>query len=111
MPFNNSALTKILKNALGGNSKTIMICAVSPSAANYDESLGTLRYADNAKKIKNKAIVNESAQDKVVRELRDENAKLKERIMELEKNGSIPAALIAETGVPEIEDSPELSKD
>jgi hypothetical protein len=51
VPFRNSALTRILQNALGGNSKTIMICAISPAFMNYEETLSTLRYADNAKKI------------------------------------------------------------
>lgn len=54
-----------------------MICAISPSNDNYDETLSTLRYADQAKKIKNKAIVNESAVDKMIRELTEENHKLK----------------------------------
>lgn len=51
VPYRDSTLTKLLKNALGGNSKTIMICAISPANDNYEESLGTLRYADQAKKI------------------------------------------------------------
>ena len=46
VPFRDSELTKLLKNALGGNSKTIMICAISPAYDNYEESLSTLRYAD-----------------------------------------------------------------
>lgn len=50
-----------------------MICAVSPSLINYEESLSTLRYAERAKKIQNKAIVNESIQDKMIRELKSEN--------------------------------------
>lgn len=54
-----------------------MICALSPAADNYDETLSTLRYADQAKKIKNKAHVNESATDKMIRELREENNELK----------------------------------
>lgn len=45
VPYRNSALTRILENALGGNSQTIMICAVSPATDNYDETLSTLRYA------------------------------------------------------------------
>jgi len=53
-----------------------MICAISPAFMNYEETLGTLRYADRAKKIKNKAVINESVQDKIIRELRDENTKL-----------------------------------
>jgi hypothetical protein len=60
VPYRDSALTRILQNALGGNSKTIMICAVSPAFLNYEESLSTLRYADRAKQIKNKAVINES---------------------------------------------------
>ena len=59
-PYRDSALTRILQNALGGNSKTIMICAISPASVNYEESLSTLRYADRAKKIQNKAVINES---------------------------------------------------
>jgi len=70
VPYRDSNLTRILQNALGGNSKTIMICAVSPADSNYEESLSTLRYADRAKKIVNKAVVNESVQDKIIRELR-----------------------------------------
>ena len=46
VPYRESALTRILQNALGGNSKTLMICAISPSSDNYDETLSTLRYAD-----------------------------------------------------------------
>jgi hypothetical protein len=53
-------LTRILQNALGGNSQTIMICALSPASDNYEETLSTLRYADQAKKIKNKPVINES---------------------------------------------------
>lgn len=59
-----------MANALGGNSKTLMICAVSPALDNYEETLSTLRYADQAKKIKNKAVINESATDKLIRELK-----------------------------------------
>ncbi|KAL4504232.1 hypothetical protein ABPG72_021070 [Tetrahymena utriculariae] len=83
VPYRDSCLTKILCNALGGNSKTLMICAISPSNDNYDETLSTLRYADQAKKIKNKAIINESAVDKLIRELTEENQKLKSTIQDL----------------------------
>jgi kinesin family protein 13 len=58
VPYRNSCLTRILQNALGGNSKTLMICAISPAMDNYEETLSTLRYADQAKKIQNKAVVN-----------------------------------------------------
>jgi len=46
VPYRDSCLTKILCNALGGNSKTLMICAISPSNDNFEETLSTLRYAD-----------------------------------------------------------------
>uniref|UniRef100_H2ZMC6 Kinesin-like protein n=1 Tax=Ciona savignyi TaxID=51511 RepID=H2ZMC6_CIOSA len=77
VPYRDSALTKLLMSALGGNSKTIMIAALSPADINYDETLSTLRYADRAKKIKNKAVVNENPIDKLIRELREENERLK----------------------------------
>ena len=69
IPYRESTLTRILKGALGGNSRTIMICAISPSYLNYEETLSTLRYADRAKKIVNKAIINESVQERIIREL------------------------------------------
>jgi len=84
-PYRDSALTRILQNALGGNSKTIMICALSPASINYEETLSTLRYADRAKKIQNKAVVNESEHEKLVRMLKDENAELKKMIEDLNK--------------------------
>ena len=63
-------LTWLLKDSLGGNSKTAMIAAISP--ADYEETLSTLRYADQAKKIKNKAVINEDPNAKLVRELKEE---------------------------------------
>ena len=85
-PYRDSSLTRILQNALGGNSKTIMICALSPSNINYEESLSTLRYADRAKKIQNKAVINESEHDKMVRLLKEENNNLKKLLEDLQKN-------------------------
>eukprot|EP00116_Pleurobrachia_bachei_P002640 sb/3462902/ len=76
VPFRDSALTKLLKNALGGNSKTVMMAAVSPADINYEESLSTLKFADRVKRIKTQASVNESPTEKLIRELREENAKL-----------------------------------
>ena len=77
VPYRNSKLTYILKPFLGGNAKTSMIAALSPASINYDETMSTLRYADGVKKIKNKAVVNESPQDKLIRELKEEIEKLK----------------------------------
>ncbi|VDM43500.1 unnamed protein product [Toxocara canis] len=80
IPYRDSVLTSLLKNALGGNSKTIMIAALSPADINYEETLSTLRFADRAKSIKTKAIVNESATERMIRELKEENARLLEMI-------------------------------
>ena len=90
VPYRTSALTRILQNALGGNSKTLMICAISPANDNYDETLSTLRYADQAKKIKCHAVINESPKDKMIRELKEENEKLRKQLQELQKMGLLP---------------------
>ncbi|ORX50933.1 kinesin-domain-containing protein [Hesseltinella vesiculosa] len=78
VPYRDSILTWLLKDSLGGNSKTAMIAAISP--ADYDETLSTLRYADQAKKIKNKAVVNEDPNAKMIRELKDELELLRDRL-------------------------------
>lgn len=57
----------MLQDSLGGNSKTIMIAAASPASSNYSETLSTLQFADRAKQIKNKPVVNESETDKLIR--------------------------------------------
>ena len=77
VPYRESSLTRILQNALGGNSKTTMIAAISPATYNIEETISTLRYADQVKSIKNQAIVNETPQEKLIRELKEENEKLK----------------------------------
>ena len=77
VPYRNSVLTHLLKSALGGNAKTIMIAAISPAGINYAETLSTLRYADRAKQIKNKAVINESIQDKISLRQMTENDKIK----------------------------------
>lgn len=92
--YRNSVLTRILQNSLGGNSKTTMICAVSPAIDNIDETLSTLRYANQAKAIKCKAVVNESPTDKLIRELTEENKKLKELLMTMQSDGDISQANI-----------------
>jgi hypothetical protein len=80
IPFRDSALTWILKESLGGNSKTYMLATVSPSAINYNETLSTLRYAYNATKIINCVKVNEEASDKIVKMLKDEIEELKHQL-------------------------------
>jgi kinesin family protein 1 len=63
---------------LGGNSKTAMIAAISPADINYDETLSTLRYADRAKAIVCKAVINEDANARLIRDLKEEIVKLRE---------------------------------
>eukprot|EP00288_Rhodomonas_lens_P002224 CAMPEP_0177731524 /NCGR_PEP_ID=MMETSP0484_2-20121128/22603_1 /TAXON_ID=354590 /ORGANISM="Rhodomonas lens, Strain RHODO" /LENGTH=972 /DNA_ID=CAMNT_0019244655 /DNA_START=136 /DNA_END=3050 /DNA_ORIENTATION=- len=77
VPYRESKLTCILQDALGGNAKTIMICALSPADINFDETLGTLRYADRAKQIKNKPKVNVDPTEALIQQLKAENERLK----------------------------------
>lgn len=77
VPYRDSVLTWLLKDSLGGNSKTIMIATISPADVNYGETLSTLRYANRAKNIINKPTVNEDPNVKLIRELRAEIARLK----------------------------------
>lgn len=80
IPYRDSVLTWLLKDSLGGNSKTIMIAAISPADCNYGETLSTLRYANRAKNIINKPTINEDPNMKLIRELREEIQKLKSLI-------------------------------
>uniref|UniRef100_A0A8C3AN19 Kinesin family member 13B n=1 Tax=Cyclopterus lumpus TaxID=8103 RepID=A0A8C3AN19_CYCLU len=84
VPYRDSVLTWLLKDSLGGNSRTAMVATISPSADNYDETLSTLRYADRAKSIVNHAVVNEDPNARIIRELREEVEKLKEQLLEAE---------------------------
>uniref|UniRef100_A0ABM5FB14 Kinesin-like protein KIF13B isoform X2 n=1 Tax=Pogona vitticeps TaxID=103695 RepID=A0ABM5FB14_9SAUR len=84
VPYRDSVLTWLLKDSLGGNSKTAMVATVSPAADNYDETLSTLRYADRAKNIVNHAVVNEDPNARIIRELREEVEKLKEQLTKAE---------------------------
>ncbi|TPX35272.1 hypothetical protein SmJEL517_g02217 [Synchytrium microbalum] len=80
VPYRDSVLTRLLQNALGGNSKTIMMAALSPADINYEETLSTLRFMDRAKAIKTSAVVNEDPMGKLIRELKEENENLKKRL-------------------------------
>jgi len=66
---------------LGGNSKTVMVAAISPASENYEETLSTLRYADRAKRIVNHAVINEDPNARIIRELREEVEQLRELLM------------------------------
>lgn len=80
VPYRDSVLTWLLKDSLGGNSMTAMIAAISPADINYDETLSTLRYADSAKRIKNHAVVNEDANARMIRELKEELEQLRSKL-------------------------------
>ncbi|XP_045488528.1 kinesin-like protein KIF13A isoform X8 [Pieris rapae] len=80
VPYRDSVLTWLLKDNLGGNSKTVMVATISPAADNYEETLSTLRYADRAKRIVNHAVVNEDPNARIIRELRQEVEALKEML-------------------------------
>ncbi|KAM4042669.1 kinesin-like protein KIF13B isoform 2-T2 [Anomaloglossus baeobatrachus] len=84
VPYRDSVLTWLLKDSLGGNSKTAMVATVSPAADNYDETLSTLRYADRAKNIVNHAVVNEDPNARIIRELREEVEKLRDQLTQAE---------------------------
>ena len=72
IPYRDSKLTRLLQDSLGGNTKTLMIAAISPAGDNYEETLSTLRYANRAKNIKNKPTINEDPKDAKLRQLQEE---------------------------------------
>lgn len=86
IPYRDSKLTRLLQDSLGGNTKTVMIAALSPADYNYDETLSTLRYAARAKSIKNKPTINEDPKDALLREYEEEIKKLK-KLLDQANNG------------------------
>ncbi|XP_049317707.1 kinesin-like protein KIF14 [Bactrocera dorsalis] len=110
VPYRESVLTWLLRENLGGNSKTVMLATISPANINIDETLATLRYACQARTIVNRVKVNESPHDKIIRELRAEVDRLKslrneyERQRRLSANSNpTPRKIIIETSVDESE--------
>jgi kinesin family protein 13 len=94
VPYRDSILTWLLKESLGGNAKTTMIAMVSPAAENYEETMSTLRYAESAKKVMNRAIINEDCNAKIIRQLREEIVSLR---IELAKATRAPSVSISTT--------------
>ncbi|XP_031431410.1 kinesin-like protein KIF1A isoform X10 [Clupea harengus] len=78
IPYRDSVLTWLLRENLGGNSRTAMVAALSPADINYDETLSTLRYADRAKQIQCNAVINEDPNNRLVRELKEEVGRLRD---------------------------------
>jgi len=79
--YRDSKLTRLLQDSLGGNTKTCMVAAISPAESNYDETVSTLRYANNAKNIKNKPKINEDPKDAMIRAFKEEIERLKNLLM------------------------------
>jgi len=67
----------LLQDSLGGNTKTVMVAAISPADYNYEETLSTLRYAARAKSIKNKPRINEDPKDAMLKQYQEEISRLK----------------------------------
>ncbi|XP_027028149.2 stAR-related lipid transfer protein 9 isoform X1 [Tachysurus fulvidraco] len=91
IPYRDSVLTWLLKDSLGGNSKTIMIATISPSCSSYSETLSTLRYAAHAKNIVNKPRVNEDASVRLIRDLREEIDRLKSMLLSFSVRNPSPS--------------------
>jgi kinesin family protein 4/21/27 len=87
VPFRDSKLTRILRGSLGGNHKTLMIACASPSHKNAEESLNCLRYANRAKNIQNKTVVNVDPHSKLVNVLRGQVEALAGELLRLSTRG------------------------
>jgi kinesin family protein 3/17 len=82
-----------LQDSLGGNTKTVMIAALSPANYNYDETLSTLRYADRAKSIKNKPKINEDPKDALLKHYENEISELKAMLLQMQTSGATSAQM------------------
>ncbi|XP_049481236.1 kinesin-like protein KIF21A isoform X3 [Panthera uncia] len=100
VPYRDSKLTRLLQDSLGGNSQTIMIACVSPSDRDFMETLNTLKYANRARNIKNKVMVNQDRASQQINALRSEITRLQMELMEY-KTGK---RIIDEEGVESIND-------
>ncbi|XP_071408701.1 kinesin-like protein KIF21A isoform X5 [Pithys albifrons albifrons] len=100
VPYRDSKLTRLLQDSLGGNSQTLMIACVSPSDRDFMETLNTLKYANRARNIKNKVMVNQDRASQQINALRSEIARLQVELMEY-KTGK---RIIDEEGVESIND-------
>ena len=100
VPYRDSMLTHLLKECLGGNSRAAMLAAISPGAADYEETLSTLKYAASAKKIVNRAVINRDPTSKLIAELKAEMEELRAHLerssSQLERRGGSSSAEEAE---------------
>ncbi|OAD56870.1 Kinesin-like protein KIF16B, partial [Eufriesea mexicana] len=82
IPYRDSSLTWLLKDALGGNATTIMLATISPASGSYNETAHTLRFAQRAQSVVNRPVVNEDPVARIIRELRAEVARLRSMLLE-----------------------------
>ncbi|KAJ3111981.1 Kinesin-like protein kif3b [Phlyctochytrium bullatum] len=94
IPYRDSKLTRLLQDSLGGNAKTLMIATLSPASYNFEETLSTLRYANRAKKIKNKPKINEDPKDAMLRQYQEEIKKLKEALELKQKSTTVVKKIV-----------------
>jgi len=94
VPYRDSKLTRLLQESLGGNSMTLMLAAISPADDNFEETISTLRYANRAKNIQNKAKRNEDVNQAIINELRGEIEHLRKQLLLQQAKG--PAAVDAD---------------
>ncbi|OQS05659.1 kinesin [Thraustotheca clavata] len=88
VPYRDSKLTRMLQDSLGGNSRTLMLCCVSPAGRNISESKSSLMYANRARNIQNKAHINRDEQSNVVAELRRQVQLLQEELFQFRNPGA-----------------------
>uniref|UniRef100_A0A3P8T8X4 Kinesin family member 21A n=1 Tax=Amphiprion percula TaxID=161767 RepID=A0A3P8T8X4_AMPPE len=100
VPYRDSKLTRLLQDSLGGNSQTVMIACISPSDRDFMETLNTLKYANRARNIKNKVMVNQDKASQQISALRTEIARLQMELMEY-KTGK---RLVGEDGIESFSD-------
>ncbi|KAF7694060.1 kinesin-like protein KIF21A isoform X1 [Silurus meridionalis] len=100
VPYRDSKLTRLLQDSLGGNSQTVMIACISPSDRDFMETLNALKYANRARNIKNKVVVNQDRASQQISALRTEIARLQMELMEY-KTGK---RMVGEDGLESVND-------
>uniref|UniRef100_A0A8C7GX95 Kinesin family member 21A n=1 Tax=Oncorhynchus kisutch TaxID=8019 RepID=A0A8C7GX95_ONCKI len=100
VPYRDSKLTRLLQDSLGGNSQTVMIACISPSDRDFMETLSCLNYANRARNIKNKVMVNQDKASQQISALRTDIARLQMELMEY-KTGK---RMVGEDGMESIND-------
>lgn len=98
IPYRDSTLTWLLSDSLGGNAKTVMMATISPSPLQFEETLSTLRYASNAKKIVTHARINADPKDRCIQDLLAtiEDYKHRLALAEMASGGQQPSRPIAQ---------------